>query len=221
MAKAQRKALPQGESDAKGRIGTLFESSDIERAKKQQRNNSWNKKHPTYSFLTPEELIPLGKEIRRKIKSASEYDQDGILREDGTTADDIATIFIDYALAKAKEENINFSPTPKGKMKLGWEEAETAWEKAKFPAPQKTNKSKKKERFELAYRWTAKHQAAIQELAGDTMPDSNSRSPHRYMVPIGEVVLRLLQRALNDYETRKMRPTFRPEVVKKIPTGWA
>ena len=218
MVKAQRKPLPRGGDDSKSNVGTLFNNSDVERAAQFERDRSWDKKHPAFSYLIPTHLIETAQKISEAINSAAEFDQDGKFRQDGTTSSDMATIFIDYAIAMSERENLTFAPTPKGKMTLGWEEAEEGWEQAKLPPPTKRKKNKKKERFFLAYRWTREHHEAIQNLAGNS--GGSKHNPHRYLVPIGEVVVRLLQRALKDYKTRKMRPTFRPEVTKKMPTGW-
>ena len=193
----------------------------IPMAKKAVRRRDWSKNHPTFSYLIPLPLIDTAKILQGEVKSAAQFDQDGEPRLDGTTDSDMAAIFIDYALTMSKRESITFAPTPKGKMTLGWEEAEAGWEPAKLPLPKPKKKTEKRERFYLGYRWMSEHHFAIQTLAGDTAPDTNSRSPHRYTVPIGEVVVRLLQRALKDYKARTMRPTFRPEVVRKEPTGWA
>jgi hypothetical protein len=216
MAKKDKRRDPFARSNLEGKDPIDL----IPVAKKTERDRTWSKKHPTYVYLIPSILSEVAQTIKTEIKSASQYDQNGQPRLDGTTDSDMATIFIDYALTMSKRENITFFPTPKGKMTLGWEEAEAGWEPAKLPPP-KPKKNKREKKHHLAYRWTAEHHAAIQLLAGDTAPSSNSRSPHRYTVPIGEVVVRLLQRALRDYKAQTMHPTFRPEIVQKEPTGWA
>lgn len=217
MAKKDKRRNPFARSSLDGKSPIDL----IPVAKKNVRDRTWSKKHPTYVYLIPPHLQEVAQTIKAEIKSASQYDQNGQPRLDGTTDSDMATIFIDYALTMSKRENITFSPAPKGKMTLGWEEAEAGWEPAKLPPPKPKKSKREGKKHHLAYRWTAEHHAAIQTLAGDTAPGTKSRSPHRYTVPIGEVVVRLLQRALKDYKARTMRPTFRPEVVRKEPTGWA
>ena len=186
---------------------------------KDKRDRSWEDNNPVFSYLIPEGLIEEAIRLREEIKSAAQFDQDGKPREDLTTASQMATIWLEYGLKKAAEENITFTPAPTGRMELTWREAEAGWEPAVMPKP-KSRKKQKRERFMLAYRWTQEHHESIQRLAGDTLPGTNSRNPNRYLVPLGEVVVRLLQRASMGYKKRKLRPRYRMEAVQKRTLGW-
>ncbi len=186
---------------------------------RQKRSRQWEEQNPVFSYLIPEDLIAQAKVLREEIKSAAQYDQDGKPREDLTTDSRMATIWLEYALEKTKKENLSFTPTGHGRMELTWEEAEAGAEPAVMPKP-KQRKKQERERFELAYRWTTEHHEAIQHLAGDAAPGTNSRNPNRYMVPLGEVLVRLLQRASADYKQRQLRPRYRLEAVQKRALGW-
>ena len=186
-----------------------------------KRSRKWENENPVFSYLIPEDLIEQARVLREEIKSAAQYDQDGKPRADLTTDSHMATIWLEYALEKAKKENLSFSPmvSGRGRMALTWEEAEAGSEPAVMPKP-KPRKKKERQRFELAYRWTKEHHQAIQRLAGDVAPGTNSRNPNRYVVPLGEVLLRLLQRASTGYKKRQLRPRYRMEAVQKRALGW-
>ena len=197
-------------------------------AKKTVRTRTWEAKNRAYSYKIPQRLRAEAIEVRESILSIATYDEKGHLRMDRTTVDDVAKALIDYASEKAREENLTFAPTRTGKMKLGWEEAEQGWESPIVlkKVEKKKRKSELKQVF-LAYRWSASIHVEIEKLAGENrairyrdngfiIPD-----PYRFSVPPGEVVVRLLMRAITAYKERKLVLTTRPKTAAQKVTGWA
>ena len=196
-------------------------------AKKVERVRTWEKKNKAYSYRIPQRLQAEAIEVRESILSIATYDEDGQSRLDRTTVDDVASALVAYALVKAKEENLTYTPTRTGKMKLLWEEAERGWDT--LIVLKKVEKKKKKtapKQTVLSYRWTARNHAEIENLAGAIKEiryrDNGSivNNPHRFSVSPGEIVVRLLQRAIAAYKERKLRLTIRPETAAQKVTGW-
>ena len=197
-------------------------------AQPRERDRSWESKNRAFSYRIPQRLREEAIEIRESILSIATYDEMGNPRLDRTTVDDVASAFIAYALKKAIEENLTFAPTRQGKMKLEWEEAEQGWDSViEFKKVVKKKKQQKPKQIFLGYRWTAKNHAEIEKLAGENRPirfrDNGSiiPDPHRFSVPPGEVIVRLLQRAVMAYVERKLRLMTSPETVAQKVTGWA
>ncbi|MBT3322872.1 MAG: hypothetical protein HN392_11375 [Anaerolineae bacterium] len=197
-------------------------------ARKVQRNRAWEKKNRAYSYKIPQRLRDLALEVRASILSIATYDEKGHSRMDRTTVDDVAKVLIAYSLKKAKDENLIFAPTRTGKMKLEWEEAEQGWESPIIlkKVEKKRKKGQTKQIF-LAYRWAESTHSEIEKLAGvnrdvryrddgSAIPD-----PYRFLVPSGEVVVRLLQRAIKAYEARRLVLSSQPETVEQRVIGWA
>ena len=200
----------------------------IPMAKKAERDRVWEKKNKAYSYRIPQRLRAEAIEVRESVLSIASFDENGHLRMDRTTVDDVARELLSYALAKSKEENLTFAPTRTGKMKLEWKEAEQGW---KSPIVLKKVEKKKKKapakQFFLAYRWSSEQHAKIEALAGEVhavrLRDDGSikNNPHRFSVPPGEIVVRLLMRAVTAYKERKMVLSTRPETAAQKVTGWA
>ncbi len=196
-------------------------------AKKAERDRVWEKKNKAYSYRIPQRLRAEAIEVRESILSIASFDENGHLRMDRTTVDDVAKALIASALKKAKEETLTFAPTRTGKMKLEWKEAEQGWE-----APivlKKVEKKKKKaasKQIFLAYRWSPDQHTEIEALAGEIHAvryredGTTKNNPHRFSVPPGEVV-RLLQRSITAYKERRLILSSSPETVAQKVTGWA
>lgn len=209
-----------------------FEGKDpldlIPVAKKAQRDRTWEKKNKAYSYRIPARLTEEAIEVRESILSIAAFNEYGEQRMDRTTADDVAKNLLDFALKQAQKENLTFQPTRAGKMKLQWEEVEQSWDSPIIlkKIPPKKNKQKAKQ-IVVSYRWGQEFHAQIEGLAGavrevEYREDGNIKNdPHRFSVSPGEVVVRLLQRALKVYINRKMRLTSHPKTVAQKVTGWA
>ena len=209
-----------------------FEGKDpidlIPIAKKAERDRVWEKKNKAYSYRIPQRLRDEAIAVRESILSIASFDENGHLRMDRTTVDDVAKALIASALKKAKEETLTFAPARTGKMKLEWKEAEQGWE-----APivlKKVEKKKKKapsKQIVLSYRWSPERHAEIEALAGEVHAvrhredGTTKNNPHRFSVPPGEVVVRLLQRAITAYKERRLVLSSSPETVSQKVTGWA
>ena len=197
-------------------------------AQPRERDRSWESKNRAFSYRIPQRLREEAIEVRESILSVATYDETGHPRLDRTTVDDVASAFIGYALAKAREENLTFAPTRQGKMKLEWEEAEQGWDSIiELKKVVKKKKQRKPKQLFLGYRWIPEHHVEIEVLAGATKEiryrDDGSviNNPHRFSVSPGEVVVRLLQRAIIAYKERKLRLMTRPETTAQKVTGWA
>ncbi len=191
-------------------------------------DRSWEKANPSFSAWIPTRLMDRAIVIKNAILWISQHDENGELRSDRTTVDDVATTLIDYALAMAAKENITFRPTAKGKMTLSWNEAEAGWNSPiAIGEPVRKKKAALPKQVTLGYRWTPEHQVGIEKLAGEVRPvqykddGAIKRDPHRFAVPLGEIVVRLLQRAISDYQSRKMRLLSRPVSAAQTVDGWA
>ena len=201
----------------------------IRMPEKKKRERRYEAENKTYVYRAPVGLDDEVFEIREKLKSIVAFDDTGNLRADRTTVDDVARVLVGYALDAAEKECLTFTPTKKGKMKLEWEDVEQGWEKV-LPIELKKVAAKKKKiaspQVLLGYRWSEEVHAQIEVLAGkvrEVETDATGRiknNPHRYVVPIGEVVVRLLQRGISDYVNRKMRLISSQETVSQKVMGW-
>ena len=200
----------------------------IPTAKKVERIRTWEKKNKAFSYRVPQRLRNEAVEVRESILSIASFDETGELRMDRTTVDDVASALIGHALMKAKEENLSFSPSRQGKMKLEWKEAERGWDApiSLKKVEKKKNKTAAKQ-IVLSYRWAEGYHAEIENLAGEIQPvrhrDDGSvvNNPHRFSTPPGEIVVRLLQRSITAYKDHKLLLTTRPETAAQKVTGWA
>ena len=197
-------------------------------AQPRERDRSWESKNRAFSYRIPQRLREEAIEVRESILSVATYDETGHPRLDRTTVDDVASAFIGYALAKAREENLTFAPTRQGKMKLEWEEAEQGWTSIiELKKVVKKKKQKKQKQIVLSYRWTAENHADVEKLAGENRPvrfrDDGSiiPDPHRFSVSPGEIIVRLLQRSIRSYKEQKLRLATRPETAAQKVSGWA
>jgi hypothetical protein len=197
-------------------------------AQPRERDRSWESKNRAFSYRIPQRLREEAIEVRESILSVATYDEMGNPRLDRTTVDDVASAFIGYALAKASEENLTFAPTRQGKMKLEWEEAEQGWASIiEIKKVVKKKKQKKPKQIFLGYRWTSENHAEIEKLAGENRPTrfredgSIIPDPHRFSVSPGEIIVRLLQRAIIAYKERNLRLMTRPETAAQKVTGWS
>ena len=196
-------------------------------AQPRERDRSWESKNRAFSYRIPQRLREEAIEVRESILSVATYDETGHPRLDRTTVDDVASAFIGYALSKAREENLTFTPTRQGKMKLEWEEAEQGWASTiELKKVVKKKNQKKPKQIFLGYRWTAENHAEIEKLAGENRPlrfredGSIIPDPHRFSVSPGEIIVRLLQRAIVAYKERKLRLMIRPETAAQKVAGW-
>ena len=191
-------------------------------------DRSWEKANKAFSCHIPVSLEDRAIAVRDAILWISQHDENGNLRSDQTTVDDVATTLIDYALAMAAKENITFRPTAKGKMTLSWNEAEAGWNSPiAIGEPVRKKKNVPSKTMVLSYRWTPEHQGQIEVLAGKTgeaeQKDDGTKkpNPYRFAVPIGEVIVVLLERAVSGYQSREMCLLSHPVSTAQTVDGWA
>jgi len=201
----------------------------IRMPEKKKRERKYEAENKACVYRIPENSQEEAQKIRANLKSIVANDESGNPRADRTTVDDVATVLMDYALTVADEEGLTFSPTRKGRMSLNWKKIEQGWASPEPIELKKVSTKEKKATSQmlLGYRWSSEIHARIEALAGvscDVSLDENGRrinNPHRYQVPIGEVVVRLLQRGISDYVSRKIHLNSSQETVTQKVTGWA
>lgn len=179
---------------------------------KKKRGREWEKRNRAWSYKIPRPLWDVAKQIRDDIYAIAQFREDGKPREDATTVDDVAAALVDWALSLAEQEPSFLiprpNPHPRGRlMTLTWEEWSNWSTEILTPSrKRKADKGGKDKDFVLTYRWLEEHDQRIKSLAGKGPAATNHKNdPLKYAVPVGEVVVKLLQRAIDDYKNGRMR----------------
>ena len=194
--------------------------------KKKQRDRTWEMHNPACSYVVPRRLWTTAQQVRDNILSIVQHDEQGELREDRTTVNAVASALMDWALNRVEREPslLKFSPNPqsRGHMTVTCKEAD-GWEETpiQLPTP-KQRERQSKEVHVLSYRWTNSNiDQRLRDLAGvDPNANHKKKSPFTYTVPIGEVVVRLLQLAIEDYKSRRMRLKVQQIAISQTAAGW-
>ena len=85
----------------------------------------------------------------------------------------------------------------------------------------KSRQGGKDKDFVLTYRWLEEHDQRIKSLAGKGPAATNHKNdPLKYAVPVGEVVVKLLQRAIDDYKNGRMRLRSQATTGRQTVSGW-
>ncbi len=197
---------------------TLFPQADglpeetIPIGKKPDR--SWEKENKAKSYWIPAPLHELARQAREDVNSIAQYDENGQPRNDQTTADQIAGILVDVALKKVATLPglITTSANPKGRGAMTtYAKAWDAWAKPppiqQLPKPPARRKKAKTRPVFLGYRWDAKANQAIHDLADQRA------------IPVGEAVLRLLQIGIEAYKQREFRIVVEVQATIRA-AGW-
>ena len=196
---------------------------------KPKRDRQWSKKHPAYVRKVPNYLRDRALGVRENVNSIAYYEEDGTSRKDSTTVDDIARemflYFFDYVLPNNPPE---FLPAKdrKGKMKAKFVKTEPTWQKRMLkPAPKKKSKSPKQ--VVLAYRLPDDVIEKIEELAGPNFPaefredGTKINHPHRFTVPPGEIIVLILEIAIDHYLRGEFKFKTGPDMVSRSVSGWS
>ena len=193
-----------------------------------KRGRQWEKRNRAWSYKIPRPLWDVAKQIRDDIYAIAQFREDGKPRGDSTTVDAVATALIDWALGFAEQDPSFLSPRtnphPRGRlMTLAWEEW-NGWPR-ELPTPsrrtRRADKEAKDKVFVLTYRWPEELVQRIKLLAGKGLGTTNNAqkyNPLKYSVPVGEVVVKLLQRAIDDYKNGRMR--LQLHTVQQSISGW-
>lgn len=194
--------------------------------KKKQRDRTWELQNPACSYVVPRRLWTTAHKVRDDILSIVQHDEQGEPREDRTTVNAVASALMDWALNRvAKEPSLlKFSPNPisRGHMAVTWKET-NGWEEKPIQLPTPIRRERQsKDVFVLSYRWTQSSiNQRVRDLAGVNPNASHKKkSPFTYTVPIGEVVVRLLQLAIEDYKSRRMRLKVQQVAISQTAAGW-
>jgi hypothetical protein len=197
----------------------------IPSAEKKPRMRTWEKNNRAWSYIIPRPLHEVARQIRVDILALSQYDETGQERMDRTTVDGVASALMDYALAKVDQSptllRLHSNPHSRGQMTVSWEAWDT-WDKSRLDIPKPKAKSTKKiSSLYLAYRWASEEiDTRVRELAGEGTPSASNKNPLKHAVPAGEVVVRLLQIALDGYRNREFKLLVEPHALGQHVTGW-
>ena len=217
MAKAERKDPPRG-------FGPSAITQGLNTAVESERDRSWELKHRACTYKIPRRLHAEALQVRNDILSITQFNENGQERKDGTTVDDVASVLIDYALHMVERDGVAFAPTPQGRLSIHWELPDTREPKTvtlKPPVRNPQYKSGEYRSMALAYRWPQDMDASIKMLAGPGNSSSTKKSnPHKHAVPVGEVVVRLLQRAITAYQQGNLCLVSGPVQARQTVHSW-
>ena len=194
---------------------------------KQKRERAWEKSNHAFSYVVSTPLRSLAIQLRSDILSITQFDQDGRPRADRTTVDAVAGILMDWALHEIQANPRLLVPRPnphsrKGQMTVAWEVWQ-GWDKASVNLKEPSRRARKKaneKQCVLSFRWGPEIDLRIKELAGVGTVSESKKNPLKFAIPLGEVVVSLLQLAVKDYQARRftLRITAKPSL--KI-DGWS
>lgn len=193
---------------------------DLIRSKqKEPRGRDWEKRHRAFSYKIPVALRKAATQVREDILSIAQFDESGNPRANATTAEDIARILLERALFMLRQNPNLLAPRPnalsrRGQMTVSWE-AWDRWEKnaVSLKPPLRRQKLNEK-KVVLTFRWGAELDAQLKSIAGSGTPGKNS-NPLKFAVPVGDLVVRLLQIAIDDYKAGRFKFKIGLETVAK------
>ncbi len=192
---------------------------------KKKRGREWEKRNRAWSYKIPRPLWDAAKQIRDDICAIAQVREDGKPREDSTTVNDVAAALMDWALCLAEQDPSFLTPLPnphpRGRlMTLAYEEWDS--QPMELPTPKRKSKSAgDKKDFYIAYRWPEELDRRIKVLVGKGPAVTNHKNdPLKYAVPVGEGVVKLLQRAIDDYKNGRMRLRSQASTVHQTVSGW-
>jgi len=218
MSKAERKTPPRG-------YGQSMVTQGVQTAKQKKRDRSWDQLHRPCTYKIPQRLHKDAEKLRDSILSIAQFDEQGQSRNDSTTVDDVASTLIDYALETAESGGVEFHPTPQGRMTLHWEHQEDENKNSVLALKPPLRLSQRKEapfkKLVFSYRWQEEYDQRIKALAGKGSSSSvQKHNPHKYVVPVGEVVVRLLQQGVDAYCHGIISLVSSPVDARQTVNGW-
>ena len=227
---AERNALAGMNFNPGSQVGQI--SSSVFAEEKLKRGRNFEEQNPTYARKAPLRLTEKALSVRDGVNSIVAFDVNGNLRQDRTSADDVARVLFDYAFKKiVPTGRINFSPSPEGKLKIdAWELSDRTWDDALIelkPSPKKKKGKSRPKQITIGYRLPPEIIEGIEKLAGENRPqryDDQGKAipdPHRFKVAPGEVMVVLLELAIYDYVHRKFRFKSEHQQVEQKVMTWA
>jgi hypothetical protein len=189
------------------------------------RGRDWERQNRAFSYIVPLPLHPLALQVREDILSIAQFDADGSPRTDGTTTDDIASVLMDRALYLVAQSPALLAPrlnphSRKGQMTVSWEAWDT-WQKTPVQLKKPVRRQNKTEKkvLVLTFRWGREVDSRIKDLAGAGAPSEHAKNPLKFSVPVGDLVVRLLQLAIEDYKAGNFKLKVELAAVSKV-TSW-
>jgi hypothetical protein len=166
-------------------------------------------------------------QLRKDILSIARFDQAGGLRTDRITVDELAGTLMDWALNEIRTNPKLLVPRPnrrsrKGQMTVTWEVWES-WDKSPINLKAPTFPSKKKANEKqciLSFRWDPEIDQQIKELAGVGTISESKKNPNKFAIPLGEVMVSLLQLAIDGYKARRFTLRIAAKTSAKV-EGWS
>jgi len=175
--------------------------ASIPLAKSRKRGREWEAKHPGTSYFIPSHLHEQAKDVRTAILALSQKHM--------TTTSSVADAFLRFSLSHVRKGQLRIDVRPSGnrrKMTVTWEEVKDGWEQ-EIPKPVKRGKKSDEDMY-LNYRLTRDANSQIKALAGKEIVG-------------GEVVVRLLQYALEAHKRGRLRLKEETVVVaQKVSPTW-
>jgi hypothetical protein len=194
------------DNNALARIPTAMQAKRSE----PKRKRDWEKGHRSHSYRVPEKYRELvGVEdadegIRKAIRALAEKHM--------TTTSRIADACMDFALSELRSGRLNITtrPNPAGtKMSIEWTAQDEGWPQIIPASKKKTAAVLKPKPVYLSYRWDPNVDTQVIAVA------------KQKAVPNGEVVVRLLQHALEAYQAGRLKLRETALVVKqKVDAVW-
>jgi len=193
------------------------------------RDRSWEKQNPSRSYIIPHRLREAARSLREEVLSIAQFDENGTAREDLTTVNGVASILMDWVLARAESDPslLNLTPNPHGRghFTIVLEESYTPdTSLIVLPAPDRNRDARdaNEKDLVLTYRWTIEGiDERIRRLAGKGMARSPKKgNPFTHAVPLGVVVLRLLELAISDYTHRRFRLKTKQVSISQMASSW-
>lgn len=190
---------------------SLIPSAAQAKRSEPKRKRHWEKNHRGHSYFIPDKyraLVGVEKEdegIRKNIRALAE--------KHSTTVGSIACALMDFSMSELRFGRLNLASlaNPNGlKMQITWTYQNEGWPQTIPPAKSEPIKILKPRKLYLNYRWDARiDQQVIAEA-------------DRLDVPHGELVVRLLQHALDAYQSGRLRLKETAVVVKqKVEATWS
>ena len=198
-------------------------------AARHSRDRSWERENPSRSYIIPRKLRDAACILREDVLSIAQFDENGTAREDLTTVNGVASILMDWALVRVKSNPslLNLTPNPHGRghFTIMLEKSytrDTSLIELRAPDRNRNPRDESDKDLVLTYRWTIeKIDERIRKLAGKGMAKEPKKgNPFTHAVPLGVVVLRLLELAISDYTHRRFRLNTKQVSISQMASSW-
>lgn len=220
-------ADPPPDPFAQSNSSTRSVLDTIRSPNREKRGRAWEKRNRAFSYIIPAPLHSAAAQLRGDLLSIAQFDPDGKPREDLATVDDVARILMDWVL-----DELNLSPnlltllpnprSRKGQMTVA-REAWDGWDKTPISLKQPVRRSRKPghaKKCVLSFRWGPEIDARIKAIAGISPGSQSNNNPHKFAVPLGDLVVTLLGLAVIGYRTHQYQLIFGHKTTPRA-DGWS